>query len=330
MQPPRRALRVPARRGSACRASGRTGRRARRSPARRRATGTASRRTRARARSFARRTGARSSVSGSISVAVAVRRDLHAEARRCRRGRRTARRSRRSRACRATSASAPKKKTSRREIRSSTCRGKSCGSQAPQAQTTTSAAARRRRAPAVRLDARAEPLRLVDEQLRRAARVQHARVGLVEDARGGRRGRATGRGRVPPPARATRSAMPSRAERLAALRLEAVAPPREPGDADRLPDADAVSTPAARARASRARRASRLYHSTSPWAMRSSRVSPPEADRTVPGAYCSTSVTSQPRSASSRAVDAPKTPAPTTTACHAVGVTVSERTSGRW
>jgi hypothetical protein len=49
-------------------------------------------------------------------------------------------------------------------------------------------------------------------------------------------------------------------------------------------------------------------------AKRSSRVSPPEAERTVPGVYCSTSVTSQPRRASSRAVDAPKTPAPTTVA----------------
>ena len=60
-------------------------------------------------------------------------------ARRARRGRRTARRSRRSRACRCHEPSVPKKKTSRREIRSSTCSGKSFGSHAPQAQTTTSA-----------------------------------------------------------------------------------------------------------------------------------------------------------------------------------------------
>jgi hypothetical protein len=62
------------------------------------------------------------------------------------------------------------------------------------------------------------------------------------------------------------------------------------------------------------RRASRLYQAASPWAIRSKRVSPPDAERTVPGEYCSTSRTCQPRRASSRAVEAPKTPAPTTTA----------------
>src|SRR5579875_3562580 len=63
-----------------------------------------------------------------------------------------------------------------------------------------------------------------------------------------------------------------------------------------------------------ARRARRVYHSASPWEKRRSRVSPPEPERIVPGPYCSTRRTAKPRRASSRAVEAPKTPAPTTTA----------------
>ena len=45
------------------------------------------------------------------------------------------------------------------------------------------------------------------------------------------------------------------------------------------------------------RSAERVYQSSSPCANRSSRVSPPDAERTVPGAYCSTSVTSRPAAA---------------------------------
>ena len=62
----------------------------------------------------------------------------------------------------------------------------------------------------------------------------------------------------------------------------------------------------------RDRQARSVYQPIAPCAARSNLVSPPEPERTVPGEYCSTSVTSQPRSASSRAVEAPKTPAPTT------------------
>ncbi len=64
----------------------------------------------------------------------------------------------------------------------------------------------------------------------------------------------------------------------------------------------------------RLRQARSVYHPTLPCAARRRRVSPPDPDRTVPGTYCSTSVTSQPRFASSRAVEAPNTPAPTTVA----------------
>ena len=71
--------------------------------------------------------------------------------------------------------STPKKKTSRREILCSTRPGKSFGSQAPQAQTTTSGARRVGGRRAAYLEA--EPGR---ERACRTARVEHARVGLEE------------------------------------------------------------------------------------------------------------------------------------------------------
>ena len=69
-----------------------------------------------------------------------------------------------------------------------------------------------------------------------------------------------------------------------------------------------------------ARFADSVYQASGPWENRSSRFSPPEAARTCPGAYCSTSVTSQPLPASRWAREAPKTPAPTMTALLDVGL----------
>src|SRR5262245_19081919 len=65
---------------------------------------------------------------------------------------------------------------------------------------------------------------------------------------------------------------------------------------------------------SSARQAERVYQSFAPCEKRIRRDSPPEAARTWPGGYCSTSVTSQPLETSRRASDPPKTPAPTTRA----------------
>ena len=102
-------------------------------------------------------------------------------ARRSRRGRRTAPSYSQKPGVPRHAASAPKKKTSRREIFSSTRPGKNCGSQEPQAQTTTSAAGSIVRAstrPCSRQHAAA--LAVLDEQLRRAPRVQDARLRLEQ------------------------------------------------------------------------------------------------------------------------------------------------------
>src|SRR5689334_1038934 len=83
------------------------------------------------------------------------------------------------------------------------------------------------------------------------------------------------------------------------------------------PEGTTSSLPVSRSNSrqrSSARRAERVYQSLSPCAKRIRRDSPPEAARTCPGGYCSTSVTSQPLETSLRASDPPKMPAPTTTA----------------
>src|SRR6186997_3433317 len=74
-----------------------------------------------------------------------------------------------------------------------------------------------------------------------------------------------------------------------------------------------VSRSSSRQRSS-ARRDERVYQSLSPCEKRIRRDSPPEAARTCPGGYCSTSVTSQPLETRRSASEPPKTPAPTTTA----------------
>ena len=142
----------------------------------RRATGSAAPRRRAPAPP-ARSDGRRSSESGSISIARAVGRDLHPEPAEV-----AVAVERRvvvaeARACRAHEPSTPRKNTSRREICSSTRSGKSFGSHAPQAQTTTSAVGWVGRLEPPLVEATPSRRRL-GEELRRPA------------ARGGRRRRA--------------------------------------------------------------------------------------------------------------------------------------------
>src|SRR5262245_1671243 len=83
------------------------------------------------------------------------------------------------------------------------------------------------------------------------------------------------------------------------------------------PDGTNSSVPVSRSSSrqrSSARRAERVYQSLVPCEKRISLDSPPDAARTSPGGYCSTSVTSQPLETSRSASEPPKIPAPTTTA----------------
>ena len=166
---------------------------------------------------------------------------------------------------------------------------------------------------ASRLARHAAALSVLDQELRRAARVQHAGVRLEEHAVQVVERRARGRARRASSGVSHSCGDPEPLERRDAASPRSVGPAREPGDADRLADPRprlllqleperacapgelACTTPPRRARSAEARVAAR-------------------AGADVPGEYCSTSVTCQPRIASSRAIEAPKTPAPTTTA----------------
>ena len=188
--------------------------------------------------------------------------------RRSRRGRRTARRTRRTRACRAR-----RRRCRRRRRRAARCCSSICAREEHAAARRRTPRRRRRRVGRRPARARALSTRtpcrfaVLDEQLRRAPRVQHARLGLEEHGMRGRRCRARDRGRARRPDRATRTgcrgaraSCGSAASKPSAVRANHATPT---GSQMRVPVSSCSSSHIVRAR-----RASSVYHSTLPCASR--------------------------------------------------------------
>ena len=124
---------------------------------------------------------------------------------------------------------------------------------------------------------------------RRIARPEHSRLGLEQDRRRAPVPSKLGKSRAPSSGASRSTAMPCSLRTRSLSSPQPCSPREEPGDAASGRRARFPSRARARARGRARGGAERVYQALSPCEKRISRDSPPEAARTWPGGYCSTS-----------------------------------------